>query len=180
MDAPTTPEPGNEEVFNAATEFARLIGLNKSSAVAFASLYAADNPLSLDDITEQTGVAKSSNSVILKNLEQLGLIEAVHQANSRRKYYTVVSNPGDAIALLIAKRIRRLKRCQQDLYDSDTSSHSTAYENRVNQLKSIYMTVLGLSDLLNANRGNTWKAQAKISESITNDLRDQEFQKIPS
>ncbi len=143
-------------LFEAVVKVGKLLGLNKSASLALALLFAADQPLSLDDITASTGIAKSSNSVILKNLEQMGLVESVNRPHDRRKYYRVVDNPAEAFAVLIAQRLDNVAGRQQELFDSDHPNHSAAYRQRLVQLKAIYLGLLQAANYLRIQRANAW------------------------
>lgn len=147
-----------DTLFEAVAELGKLLGLNKSAALALAILFAADNPLSLDEVTDNTGIAKSSNSVILKQLEQMGLIEAVHQPRDRRKYYQVVESPGERFAMLIAQRLSNVTSRQQDLFDLDCANHSAQFVDRVYQLQIIYQGLQQTATFLRTWRADAWEA----------------------
>jgi DNA-binding transcriptional regulator GbsR (MarR family) len=145
-------------LFEAVAELGKLLGLNKSGALALALLYTAEDSLSLDEVTVQTGIAKSSNSVILKNLEQMGLVEVVDKPHDRRKYYKVTNNPGDAFARLIAQRLDNATLHRDSLLRiDDGKNHSEEYLQRLNQLKSIYKVLLHMSVYLRAIGAGAWE-----------------------
>ncbi len=148
-------------LFEAVVKLGKLLALNKSASLALALLFAADQPLSLDEITSSTGIAKSSNSVILKNLEQMGLVEAVNRPHDRRKYYRVVDNPGEVFAVLIAQRLDNATSRQYDLPESDHSDHSVEYVQRLTQLKAIDLGLLQAASYLRAQRANAWSDMNK-------------------
>jgi DNA-binding transcriptional regulator GbsR (MarR family) len=149
---------GDVVLFEAVAELGKLLGLNKSAALALAFLFAADGCASLDEISASSGIAKSSSSVILKNLEQMGLVEVVHQPHDRRRYYQVAGDPGDRVAMLIARRLKSLADHQQDICQIGNTDHSRQYTHRVEQLKGIYQGLLQAANFLQVQRAEAWKA----------------------
>lgn len=143
--------------FEVVAELGRLLGLNKSSSLALAFIFATDRPLSLDEITDQTGIAKSSNSVILKNLQQMGLIETVAMPQTRRKFYKAVENPADVLAALIAQQFESVTRHQQALQALHETDYSTTFKSRFNQLNTIQYVFLQMAGLLRAGRADAWE-----------------------
>lgn len=150
-----TPE---DILFEAMADLGKLLGLNKSASLALALLYASDEPLSLDEVTTNTGIAKSSNSVILKQLEQMGLIEAVHQPRDRRKFYQIVESPGERFAMLIAQRLSNVTSRQQDLFELADDDHSPQFVERIDQLKIIYLGLQQMATFLRTWRVDDWEA----------------------
>jgi DNA-binding transcriptional regulator GbsR (MarR family) len=69
-----------------ATQFER-DGLPPIAGRIFALLLLSDVPRSLDQLSEDLGVSKASASTNARLLAQLGLIEPVRRAGSRRDYY---------------------------------------------------------------------------------------------
>ncbi len=154
---PVKPAPDiDPTLFEAVAKVGKLLGLNRSASLALALLFAADQPLSLDEITRNTGIAKSSNSVILKNLEQMGLVESVNRPHDRRKYYRVVDNPGEAFAVLIAQRLDNITGRQHHLFDIDHTAHSAAYLQRLEQLRTVYLGLVQAASYLRAQRADAW------------------------
>lgn len=144
-------------LFDAVAEFGKLLGLNKSASLALALLFTADRPLCLDEITEQSGIAKSSNSVILKNLEQMGLIESIDQPHDRRKFFQMVDDPGDAFAVLIARRLDSMTSRQHEIHNIEENNHSDQYDRRVAQLKAIYLSLLQAASYLRTRKSEAWE-----------------------
>ncbi len=145
-------------LFEAVAELGKLLGLNKSASLALAHLFVTDEPQSLDAITDNTGIAKSSNSVILKQLSQMGLVEVVNQPHDRRKYFRIAKNPGERIAMLIAQRLDNLTSHQHEIFELDECHHSTPYQERVVQLKHIYQSLAQAAHFLRAERDHAWEA----------------------
>lgn len=150
-------QPTETVLFEAVAELGKLLGLNKSASLALANLFVAEEPQSLDAISTSTGIAKSSNSVILKQLEQMGLIEVVSQPHDRRKYYKMVKNPGERIAILIAQRLDNITSRQHELFEVEQMNCSQQYQERVTQLKHIYLSLVQAAHFLRSERGHAWE-----------------------
>lgn len=154
----STGKPNTDTtLFEAVAELGKLLGLNKSASLALAHLFVTDEPQSLDAITENTGIAKSSNSVILKQLAQMGLVETVNQPHDRRKYFKMTKNPGERIAMLIAQRLDNLTSRQHEIFELDQCHHSTPYQERVEQLKHIYQSLAQAAHFLRSERDHAWE-----------------------
>lgn len=156
--------------FDAVAELGKLLGLNKAASVAFALLFTAEAPLSLDDLTEQAGVAKSSTSSVLKNLEQLGLTEVVAGPQARRKYYQMVEHPAEAIALLVARRLENMALRRENLLAAQHEAH-TNDSCRFEELHSIYASLLQVASFLRTERANAWPnihSRLVLTEDLSN------------
>ncbi len=158
------PDHIDRQLFDAVAELGKFLGLSKSASLALALLFSADEPLSLDDVAAYTSIAKSSISVILKNLEQMGLAEAVDKPHDRRKYYQVTDHPGDAVAILVARRLDNLTSRGQYAFDARQDAGSPLQQERLEQILAIYRSLIQLATLFHVRRAAAW-------EDITNYLR---------
>ncbi len=143
-------------LFDAVAELGKLLGLSKSASLALAFLFTSDRPLSLDDVATHTGIAKSSSSVILKNLEQLGLTKVIDKPHDRRKYYQLVDDPGDAVATLIARRLDVLTSRQHEMLVHPGLSCSSQVRQRLTQLAAIYNSLDLLAMFFHEQRAKAW------------------------
>jgi DNA-binding transcriptional regulator GbsR (MarR family) len=64
-----------------------LWGINRSMARVHALLIASDEPLSLDEISEQLEISRGNASMCLKELRNWRVIQRVHKPGDRRDYY---------------------------------------------------------------------------------------------
>jgi DNA-binding transcriptional regulator GbsR (MarR family) len=150
------PEDADGLFFDATAELGKLLGLSKSASLALAVLFTTDEPLSLDEVAAHTSIAKSSISVILKNLEQMGLTEVIDKPHDRRKYYKVVDNPGEAVAALVARRLDHLTGRQQEALALKQAAFSAQQKERLDQLISIYQGLIQIAAFLHARRADAW------------------------
>lgn len=71
----TTSAPGiEEEVIESMEQSAEVYGLSRSAGRVYGVLYFADEPLSIPELVEQTGYAKSTISNVTRKLDRIGLI----------------------------------------------------------------------------------------------------------
>jgi DNA-binding transcriptional regulator GbsR (MarR family) len=79
-------------------------GLPKGMGAIFAVLYLASNPLSLDEIVEQTGLTKGSISTSVRSLSRMGLIHPVMRIGDRKDYYEAETDFYRSIRAILKER----------------------------------------------------------------------------
>jgi DNA-binding transcriptional regulator GbsR (MarR family) len=79
-------------------------GLPKGMGAIFAVLYIAPNPLSLDEIVEQTGLTKGSISTSVRSLSRMGLIHPVTRLGDRKDYYEAETDFYRSIRAILKER----------------------------------------------------------------------------
>src|SRR5512140_41015 len=79
-------------------------GLPKGMGAIFAVLYIAPNPLSLDEIVEQTGLTKGSISTSVRSLARMGLIHPVNRLGDRKDYYAAETDFYRSIRAILKER----------------------------------------------------------------------------
>jgi DNA-binding transcriptional regulator GbsR (MarR family) len=70
----TDPEEVREEVVEALERAAEMYGLNRSGGRVWGVLYFAEAPLSMAELVERTGYAKSTVSTVTRQLDRVGLV----------------------------------------------------------------------------------------------------------
>jgi DNA-binding transcriptional regulator GbsR (MarR family) len=68
-------EAAREEVIEAMARSAEVYGAKRSYGRLFGTLYFAEEPLSLDDLVEESGYAKSTVSTAMSTLERFHLVQ---------------------------------------------------------------------------------------------------------
>ena len=79
--------PFQQETISLTTQLAQAFSLPKSVGQVFGLIFASAEPLSLDDIESQLGIARGSAHSALSTLLRLGAIKPVHQTGVRRTHY---------------------------------------------------------------------------------------------
>lgn len=79
-------------------------GMPKGMGAIFAVLYISPNPLSLDEIVEQTGLTKGSISTSVRSLSRMGLIRPVARLGDRKDYYEAETDFYRSIRSILKER----------------------------------------------------------------------------
>src|SRR5262249_40222095 len=70
----------------------------------FGILYLSPDPLSLDELVEQSGLSKGAISTDVRMLSRLGLIHPVHRLSDRKDYYQAETDFYKAIRAILKER----------------------------------------------------------------------------
>ena len=70
----TPPDSFVEEVIASMEQSAEVYGLSRSAGRVYGVLYFADAPLSIPELVEETGYAKSTISNVTRKLDRIGLV----------------------------------------------------------------------------------------------------------
>ncbi|MBN1962637.1 MAG: MarR family transcriptional regulator [Deltaproteobacteria bacterium] len=77
---------------DSAGQICRLYGVNPLLGRLYAVLFVATEPLSLTQLCEKMGTAKSTTSVVLRRLLSLRLVRRLPPRSDRKDYYEVVAD----------------------------------------------------------------------------------------
>lgn len=154
-EADTDVAEARERVIEAFARSAEVWGLNRSYGRLYGILYFADEPLSLDDLVEQSGYAKSTVSTAMKHLERLYFVERRSLPDAgKRAYFEAQRDYGRVLKELLNTRVRReIDIMQRALTDAETilaASEGDRAERdlrRVRQLQRIYDGAARLVDI---------------------------------
>ncbi len=76
-----------------------LVGLNPMLGRLYAVLYLSARAISLDELRETVGAAKSTVSVSIRKLLDSGVVQKHRRLEDRRDYYTAVADPAVVVQL---------------------------------------------------------------------------------
>lgn len=79
-------------------------GFPKGMGAIFAVLYLSPNPLSLDELVEQTGLTKGAISTNVRALSRMGLIHPVSHLGDRKDYYEAETDFYKSIRAILKER----------------------------------------------------------------------------
>ena len=79
-------------------------GFPKGVGAIFGVLYLSPDPLSLDELVEQTGLSKGAISTNVRILSRLGLIRPVNRLSDRKDYYEAETDFYKAIRAILRER----------------------------------------------------------------------------
>jgi DNA-binding transcriptional regulator GbsR (MarR family) len=88
----------------ALSQISRFWGFPRGVGAVFAVLYLAPNPLSLDDIVQQSGLTKGAVSTDVRSLARMGLVHRSSRIGDRKDYYTAETDFYKAIRSILGER----------------------------------------------------------------------------
>lgn len=165
----SSPASVEEEVIESMEQSAEVYGLSRSAGRVYGVLYFADEPLSIPELVEETGYAKSTISSVTRKLDRIGLL---HRRSSEgggrrvkfepeRELWFVIQ---DVLQQYLHREIsttrRTLDRALEQLEAMDDTEATAEKAARVEALRESYTE---LRDLLEISRDRT---VAEIVEAI--------------
>jgi len=82
-------------------------GLNRTVAQIHALLYISPNPLTADEIHEILGIARSTVSTGLRELQTWNVVKVIHVLGDRRDYFEVIGDVWEMFRAVLRERKRR-------------------------------------------------------------------------
>jgi DNA-binding transcriptional regulator GbsR (MarR family) len=133
------PAAAPELVISYFIRCADTIGLPRSLAQLYATLFLSESPLAFEEIVARSGLSKASASTGLRDLERLHGVERVMVAQDRRSFYQAQLSLRRLIGAFVAETIK------PGLHDGDRllrealalvseSNHSVHFKARLNSL----------------------------------------------
>ena len=86
------------------SQISRFWGFPKGMGAIFAVLYISPTPLSLDEITEQTGLTKGAISTEVRTLARMGLVHRSSKLGDRKDYYEAETDFYTSIRSILKER----------------------------------------------------------------------------
>lgn len=140
-------------IIDACVKAAKAKGFSDASGVLRGTLFFAIEPISMDQLVEETGYSKSTVSANMSLLENLGMAKRVVIPGDKRYHYIPVTDT-DSLRTTMLKNIkneiqlileaidlteRDLKECEPD---------ATVIKERINEIRHFYKQTLQLVELL--------------------------------
>ncbi|MFA1610815.1 GbsR/MarR family transcriptional regulator [Halobellus rubicundus] len=132
----------SERVIESLEQSAEVYGLSRSAGRIYGVLYFATEPLSIPELVEQTGYAKSTVSNVTRTLTRIGLIHRRSsdgggrrvQFTAEREIWFILQDVFQQyIQREIQTTLRTIRRAENQLSDSDTSD-----AERIRDLRTTY------------------------------------------
>jgi DNA-binding transcriptional regulator GbsR (MarR family) len=95
-------EVARRHIIDACVQCAKIKGYSDACGVLRGTIFLADQPKSLDDFVERTGYSKSTVSVNMNLLENLGLAKRVVFPGDKRSRYAIISDPNSMKTILLS------------------------------------------------------------------------------
>jgi DNA-binding transcriptional regulator GbsR (MarR family) len=156
-------EAARSVVLEAFERSAEVYGLNRSYGRLYGILYFADGPLSLDDIVEESGYAKSTVSNAMQQLSHLHMVHRRSVPGEGKKAFYEAERDFWRILQQFLKRevqqeidtmTRALDEAERELADAE-GERAERMRNRVQSLQQIYSRSQRLVTLLTSSPRGT-------------------------
>ena len=140
-------------IIDACVQSAKIKGYSDACGVLRGTLFLADQPMSLDDLVERTGYSKSTVSVNMNLLENLGIVKRVVVPGDKRSRYATISDPNSMKAILLSniKKEIRLILDALDLTERDLlncNDHGENIQAKIAAMKHFYEQIDELLGLI--------------------------------
>ena len=131
-----------ERVIESMEQSAEVYGLSRSAGRIYGVLYFSEHPLSIPDLVEETGYAKSTISNVTRTLTRIGLIHRrssegggrrVHYSAEREIWFILQDVFQQYIKREIQTTLRTIQRAQAQLPDD-----SETEGERIEELRETY------------------------------------------
>ena len=148
---PVPPDDVEREFVDLWRRMSSLWGISPTMAQIHGLLFFCGESLSMDDLMQRLGIARSNVSMNLTRLIEWGLVRRVHRRGDRRDYYESLTDVWEMFALVAAQRKRReidpmlatLRQCGERLAPGPADDGGR--RQRVNDLVAFLSLVDGLA-----------------------------------
>ncbi|WP_153730449.1 GbsR/MarR family transcriptional regulator [Sporosarcina obsidiansis] len=123
MEGKEQLEKSRERIIETIAQNIHLYGLTPSAGRQFGTMFFHDEPLTLDDMTEELGMSKTSMSTSVRALSDLKLVERAWKRGVRKDLYQVKDDWYQSFIDLFSIKWRR-----------SISLHQTAVRKSLNEL----------------------------------------------
>lgn len=150
-----------EDVIESMEQSAEVYGLSRSAGRVYGVLYFAEEPLSIPELVEETGYAKSTISNVTRQLDRIGLIHRrSSEGGGRRVEFEAESELWFVIQDVLQQYLHRevsgtrrtLDRALDQLEAVDDSETAAEKQERIEALRQSYTE---LRDLLEISRDHS-------------------------
>lgn len=122
-------------------------GINRTVAQIYALLYLSPEPLTADEISSSLGIARSTVSTGLHELQSWGVVKISHVLGDRRDHFTTMNDIWEIFRVILNERKRReidptVEVLQQSVFEMDNQGMDDAkVEERVREMLDFFSTV---------------------------------------
>ena len=162
-ETPDVIEDAREEVIAALERSAEMYGLNRSYGRLYGILYFEDDPVSLDELAERSGYAKSTVSTVMRKMERLHFAHRRSiPGEGKKAFFEAERDFWYIVQRLVEQEGKReieimqraLSSAIEDLEDADGEIADRDLE-RIRSLKATYDRWESLVSLLTSRRLKT-------------------------
>src|SRR5512132_433453 len=133
----------------ALSQISRFWGFPKGMGAIFAVLYLSPQPLSLDEIVQETGLTKGAISTEIRALARMGLVHRSSKLGDRKDYYEAEADFYAAIKSILKERQNsEFDRAVRSVKETLTIMEESWVENE--EWNFVYERVKALQDFFDA------------------------------
>jgi DNA-binding transcriptional regulator GbsR (MarR family) len=148
-------------------------GINRTIAQIHALLYISPDPLTAEEISETLGIARSTVSTGLHELQSWGVVKVIHLFGDRRDFFEVIGDVWEMFRVVLAERKRReidpaLDVLQDTVAELEQSnSCDQAVQEKVVEMLDVFETISHLYDQADKLSTATLVKIAKSGETVS-------------
>lgn len=148
-------------------------GINRTVAQIHALLYISSGPLTAEDVSETLGVARSTVSTGLRELQSWGIVKVIHVLGDRRDHFEVIGDVWEMFRVVLGERKRReldpaLNVLRETVAELENDSpEDQAVQAKMTEMLDCFETVSRLYDQADKLSTPTLVRIAKSSDIIT-------------
>jgi len=140
-----------QEFTEGLSQISRFWGFPKGMGAIFAVLYLSPEPLSLNEIVEQTGLTKGAISTEVRTLARMGLVHRSSKLADRKDYYEAETDFYKSIRSILKERQNsEFDRALRSVQESLTELESGSVVGDEAQVEFIRERIKALQDFFNA------------------------------
>jgi DNA-binding transcriptional regulator GbsR (MarR family) len=148
-------------------------GINRTIAQIHALLYISPEPLTAETISETLGIARSTVSTGLHELQSWGVVKVIHLLGDRRDYFEVIGDVWEMFRAVLAERKRReidpalgvLRETVAELEQNGNKDLPT--QEKMTEMLDVFETISHLYDQADKLSTATLVKIAKSSETVS-------------
>lgn len=147
-------------------------GLNRTVAQIHAMLYLSSTPLTAEEISDTLGIARSTVSTGLRELQSWGVVRLVHQLGDRRDHFETIADIWEMFRLILRERKRReidpalmiLRESVTNLQDESDDEHVA---ERLNEMLEFFVVLTTVYDQVEQLPTSTLRRIARLGENFS-------------
>lgn len=148
-------------------------GINRTVAQIYAMLYLSPSPITADEICDALGLARSTVSTGLHELQSWGVIRIVHVLGDRRDHFEAMNDVWEMFRAILKERKRReidptLAVLRETVNDSTLDEPKDAFtEERLKEMLDFFEIVTTVYDQVEQLPTETLKKMAHMGDNLT-------------
>jgi DNA-binding transcriptional regulator GbsR (MarR family) len=147
-------------------------GLNRTVAQMHAMLYLSPTPLTAEEISETLGLARSTVSTGLHELQGWGVVRMVHQLGDRRDHFEAIADIWEMFRLILRERKRReidpaLTILRESLNNVQDEADDRYVEARLNEMLEFFEVITMVYNQLEQLPTGALRRLARLGENFS-------------